>query len=356
MHLHFRGTILPEGDVRDLWVVGDRLTFDRPSGESVTVTDHGFLLPGLVDVHTHPGGSADGGFDPGVFARECADHVAAGVTAVRFPGLAGEVPEESRADPAFPRMVRAGGWLAWSGLSSHAGFHTVVDDLPAAAVEQAHANDGWCKLMGDWDYEADPVPLDLMKAVAHAVHEAGGRVAVHCQSAAGSLNAALAGVDSIEHGMGMPEEAVAALAAGGGAYVPTLTAFAQSAPRARARGTERSKLWLRGYEAMVLRAGDAHEAGVTVLAGTDSAPFGNVAEEVACLIRAGLPAGAAIGAASWTARRWLGLPGLAEGGLADLVVYAADPRAEPEVLRHPLHVVLRGRRTVTRAPEAGAEE
>ena len=56
-----------------------------------------------------------------------------------------------------------------------------------------------------------------------------------------------------------------------------------------------------------------------------------------------LPAGqAAVGAASWTARDWLGLPGLTDGAPADLVVFDEDPVAHPDVLHHPRRVILRG--------------
>ncbi|MET7986252.1 hypothetical protein [Streptomyces sp. NPDC005281] len=58
---------------------------------------------------------------------------------------------------------------------------------------------------------------------------------------------------------------------------------------------------------------------------------------------AGLPPAAAVGAAGWTARAFLGLPLLTEGALADITVYDTDPREEPAVLRHPRRVMLRGR-------------
>lgn len=58
---------------------------------------------------------------------------------------------------------------------------------------------------------------------------------------------------------------------------------------------------------------------------------------------AGLPVEEAIGAASWTARDWLGLPGLIDGAPADLVAYGQDPTAEPGVLGQPKRVILRGR-------------
>ncbi|MFF0136344.1 amidohydrolase family protein [Streptomyces sp. NPDC005227] len=343
MAYHLRGTVLPDGAVRDLWTLGDRITFQRPSVPAETVADGGFLLPGLVDVHTHPGGSAadEAHFDPEVFAEQIAAHRDAGVTALRFPGLLDEIPEGLREDPGSPRMITAGRWLAWAGLSRSAAFHTVTDDLVAAAVAEAKAHDGWCKLMGDWDFEAPPVPYELLRAVVEGVHAAGGRVAAHCQSAAGVLGAARAGVDSIEHGMGMPEECVELMAGHGSAYVPTLTAFARSATRIK--DNSRGRLWHEGHRTMIRRVREAHDAGVTVLAGTDSAPHGNVASEVGHLIGAGLPAGAAVGAASWTARAFLGLPGLTENAPADITVYPTDPRTTPLTLHHPTRIMLRGR-------------
>ncbi|WP_406374366.1 hypothetical protein OG788_29085 [Streptomyces sp. NBC_00647] len=53
--------------------------------------------------------------------------------------------------------------------------------------------------------------------------------------------------------------------------------------------------------------------------------------------------GTAVGAASRTARAFLGLPAVAEGAPADITVYDADPREEPAVLRHPRRIMLRGR-------------
>ena len=53
---------------------------------------------------------------------------------------------------------------------------------------------------------------------------------------------------------------------------------------------------------------------------------------------------AALGAASWRAREWLGLDGaLAEGTTADFVVYDADPLQDLAVLDKPKRIVLRGR-------------
>ena len=59
--------------------------------------------------------------------------------------------------------------------------------------------------------------------------------------------------------------------------------------------------------------------------------------------QAGMPAGDVLAAASWGARAWLGFPGLVEGGLADLVVYDADPRTDLRAVAAPRRIILRGR-------------
>jgi imidazolonepropionase-like amidohydrolase len=87
----------------------------------------------------------------------------------------------------------------------------------------------------------------------------------------------------------------------------------------------------------------AVEAGVRVLAGTDSLPHGEIVGEVHALAGAGLSPHDALAAASWGAREYLGLPGLEAGAPADAVVYARDPRVDLGVLADPAAVVLRGR-------------
>jgi imidazolonepropionase-like amidohydrolase len=52
---------------------------------------------------------------------------------------------------------------------------------------------------------------------------------------------------------------------------------------------------------------------------------------------------AALGAASWSARAWLGRPSLEPGASADLVAYDQDPRTDLRSLAHPRAIVLRGR-------------
>jgi imidazolonepropionase-like amidohydrolase len=85
---------------------------------------------------------------------------------------------------------------------------------------------------------------------------------------------------------------------------------------------------------------------VPVYAGTDAGggiEHGRIADEVIALHEAGLSGEAALGAASWSAREWLGRPGLGVGDRADLVVYRTDPRTDITALRDPELIMLRGK-------------
>ena len=49
----FRGPVLPDGEVRDLYVVAGRITLEPQAGAE-TVAE-GWIVPGLVDAHCHIG-------------------------------------------------------------------------------------------------------------------------------------------------------------------------------------------------------------------------------------------------------------------------------------------------------------
>lgn len=345
MGYEVRGVLLPQREQRSLWIEGDRLRFD-PVPDAELVVAEGWVLPGLVDVHTHPGTEKPGDvFDDDLLRRHLVDHRDAGVLLVRAPGSAARIPRWVRDDPDLPRVQSAGPWLATPGRFFPGYGRDVSEErLVIAAVEEARASDGWCKIIGDWQPDEPAVPLDLLRSVTAAVHAIGGKVAVHCQTVEGSRHAVLAGVDSLEHGMHLDPALLDRMAAQGTALVPTLSAFAPTVERLRSREPNPVRTWLlSGWDGLLPLVRAAHEAGVTVLAGTDSLPFGKVAGEVAWLIRAGLSAEAALGAASWVARSWLGLPGLADGAPADLTVYPADPTVDPAVTAYPSRVILRGR-------------
>jgi imidazolonepropionase-like amidohydrolase len=342
--LRIRGRALPDGETIDLYADGDRWTTDPV--RDVDLVAEGWLLPGLVDAHTHPGAEVPGDpLDEKLLRDDLGHHVDSGVTLIRAPGLAGDPPDWFGADPDLPRAVHAGPWIAQLGQFFDGwGRRATPDDLPGLAAAQA-ARTGWAKIIADWRPGDDPIPAATLRAAADRVHAVGGRLAVHSQHTAGGTAAVEAGVDSLEHGMGLDAALLDRMAAQGTALTPTIAVLTEGLAHMRSRPDSPRKRWyVEGAGAHPALTAAAAEAGVTLLAGTDSRPHGRIAVEVRALVAAGVPAHTALGAASWTARTYLGLAGLAEGAPADVVVYGSDPRGDLRELDHPVAVVMRGRR------------
>ncbi len=352
--LHVSATVLPDDAVRDVWIVGDRLTFEPVPG-AVTVADRGFVLPGLVDAHCHIGLDPHGPLGGVDEVRSLAGiDRDAGVLALRDAGGPLDYAELDD-DPDVPRLVRAGRHLA-PPRRYLPGVAIECDGpgLVAQAAVQARAGTGWVKLVGDWidrDLgDLSPTYDDATFAAAVATaHRAGARVAVHTFSEAALPGLLAAGVDSIEHGTGLSTDLVDLMARQRTALVPTLTNvenFAGIADRAQAKFPAYADHMrrLRAGFADVVRS--AYEAGVPIYCGTDAGggvPHGQAAGELLRLAAVGMAPLDVLAAGSWGARAWLGLPGIEEGGLADLVVYDTDPRRDLRVLAAPHRIVLRGR-------------
>lgn len=339
-----RGHALPEGEYVDLYADGDRWTTDPVAGAELVA--EGWLLPGLVDAHTHPGVVEAGApLDEDILRAHLHQHVDAGVTAIRSPGLAGDPPPWFGTDPDVPRAWHAGPWIArHDQFFDGWGRRPALTDLPEVAAAQAQRT-GWAKLIGDWGSDDDIIPVDVLKAVVAAVHEVGGRVAMHTQQAAGGAAAVAAGIDSVEHGMCLDPVLLNDMAAQGTVLTPTLSVLQSSLAEVRQRPDSPRKQWyVQGAGAHGGLVAAAAEAGVLILAGTDSLPHGRVIDEVRALAAAGIRPHDALAAASWAARAYLGLPGLVPGAPADAVVYASDPRTDLDQLAAPLAVVLRGKR------------
>jgi imidazolonepropionase-like amidohydrolase len=353
--LHLSGVVLPEGEHRDVWVRDGRFTFEPVPGAE-TVSRGGWLLPGLVDAHCHIGIAKGGGHvdDPAGQREQALAERAAGVLALRDCGS----PVDTRAlddEPDLPRIIRAGRHLAAPRrYIPDLAIELAPDDLAGEVRVQARRGDGWVKLVGDWiDRDRGDLgpewPRPALEAAIAAAHEEGARVTAHTFGTDALPDLIAAGIDCIEHGTGLTEALIGEMAARGTAVVPTLVNV-ENFPDFAAAGEKRFPSYastmrrLYANSGAVVRA--AYEAGVPVFAGTDAGggiEHGVIADEVRALHAAGLPAEAALAAASWAARAWLGLPCIEEGAPADLVVYDTDPRADLDALRRPQRMLLRGR-------------
>jgi imidazolonepropionase-like amidohydrolase len=352
--LHVAGVLLPEGEHRDVWVRDGRFTFEPVPGAQTVA--RGWLLPGLVDAHCHVGIDVGGTHvtDPAALREQALVERAAGVLALRDCGS----PVDTRVlddDPELPRIVRAGRHLARTRrYIPQLAIELEPADLAAEVRVQARRGDGWIKLVGDWiDRDigdlAPEWPADAIADAIAAAHEEGVRVTAHTFGTDALPDLIRAGIDCIEHGTGLTEELVGEMAARGTAVVPTLVNVAQF-PDFAATGEKKFPAYastirrLHATAGAVVRA--AFDAGVPVFAGTDAGGqlgHGLIADEVRALHDAGLPAEAALAAASWSARAWLGLPCIEEGAPADVVVYDADPRTDLDTLHRPQRILRNGR-------------
>ena len=353
--VHLSGVVLPEGEHREVWVRDGRITFEPVPGAE-TVSRGGWLVPGLVDAHCHVG-IATGGRrveDLAAARAQALTERAAGVLALRDCGS----PVDTRPlddDADLPRIIRAGRHIS-APRRYIPGLAVEVEppDLVAEVRTQARRGDGWVKLIGDWiDRGIGDLgpqwPREALDAAIAAAHEEGARVTAHTFGTDALPDLVAAGIDCIEHGTGLTEELVAEMAARGTAVVPTLVNVANF-PGFAAAGEQKFPAYastmrrLYANSGAVVRA--AFDAGVPVFAGTDAGGgivHGVIADEVRALHEAGLPAEAALAAASWSARAWLGLPCIEEGAPADLVVYDTDPRTDLDALQRPQRMLLRGR-------------
>jgi imidazolonepropionase-like amidohydrolase len=345
--------MLPDGEVRDLFVVDGVVTYEgQPGAESLV---EGWIVPGLVDAHCHVGLGSAGGVSREESEEQALQDRDAGALLLRDCGSPVDTRWIDERDD-LPRLVRAGRHLARTRRYLRGYAQEVEpDDLPAYVVQEAARGDGWVKLVGDWiEREAGDLapsfPADAFAEAVATAHQHGARVTAHCFGEAVLPILIDAGIDCIEHGTGLSADLVDAMVDRGVALVPTvvqLDHFPMYADQAGEKfptyAAHMRDLHARREQTIMA----AYEAGVAIYAGTDAGgvlPHGLVADEVLELARYGIPAEDALGAASWRAREWLGFDGvLGEGSPADFCVYPRDPLADLTVLREPSRIVLRGR-------------
>jgi imidazolonepropionase-like amidohydrolase len=194
---------------------------------------------------------------------------------------------------------------------------------------------------------------DEVKALVDTAHLYGKKVAVHAHGDDGVNIALAAGADSIEHGTMMTDESIKLFKAAGAYYVPTLSTVngylerLAANPNAYPPDVLAKVQWRIGVTGKSLAK--AYPAGVKIAFGTDAgvSKHGRNADEFELMVKHGMPASAAIQAATMNAATLLGVEkevgSLEPGKAADLIAVAGDPIADITILKIVRFVMKDGR-------------
>jgi imidazolonepropionase-like amidohydrolase len=191
-----------------------------------------------------------------------------------------------------------------------------------------------------------------VRAVVSTAHDYGFKVAAHAHGAEGIKRAVRAGVDSIEHGTFMDDEAMQLMKQKGTTYVPTLMAGRWVAERAKEDGffpvLVRPKAASIGPHLQQTFA-KAYKSGLKIMFGTDTgvSAHGDNAREFALMVEAGMPAMEAIKAATIIPAKFMGeeerMGSVEAGKVADLIAVPGDPLSDISVLQRVRFVMKEGR-------------
>ncbi|MGH9837224.1 MAG: amidohydrolase family protein [Blastocatellia bacterium] len=356
-----------------------------PAGAEVIDLGSKTVLPGLIDSHTHLTFDLQSVSSLNISvprfaligARNARLTLDAGFTTVRNVGAPGYTDIALRdavdaGDVPGPRIIASGPALGITGghcdnnqlpFEFHHKSDGVADGVPGvmqktrevikygAGVIKICATGGVLSF-GD-DPKASQYTIEEMKAIVGEAHRAGRKVAAHAHGGDGIKLAVEAGVDSIEHGTYIDEEAVKMMKERGTYLVPTLYLvewFMDNYERLRVPAPLVAKA-KEVMPAMKTNIGAAFKLGVPVAFGTDAAvyPHGLNAREFAVYVKLGMTPIQAIQTATVHASKLLGwedrIGAIEVGKYADLIAVDGDPTKDVTELER-VKFVMKGGQVV----------
>lgn len=364
--------------------VGTRDRLQVPSAAEVVELPGVTLLPGLIDMHTHIDADPTlGGFTgiglpdayPAIVSVPNAKAtLEAGFTTIRNVGSNNwdDIALKAAIEDGKvigPRIVPAG--YSFGATGGHCDITGLAPSFDAKSPYNADSPDEGrkrvreirkygaevikiCATGGVFSHNTEPgqqqLTLAEMKAIAEEAHMWGLKVAAHAHGASGIRDAALAGIDTIEHASLIDDEGIAAAKKMGTWLSMDIYNTEYTQAEGAKNGVMEDNLRKDREIAEIQRQnfGKALKAGVKMVYGTDSGvyPHGDNARQFAVMTRYGATPLQAIQTATLNAAEALGqkdrVGAIKPGAWGDLVGVKGDPTKDVTVLEHPAFVMKGG--------------
>jgi imidazolonepropionase-like amidohydrolase len=364
--------------------VGPEGSVSYPKNSVVYDLGGGCVLPGLIDAHLHSAYTGDpdlGNFViknlPSYFVIRATVHARkllhAGITAVRDAGSLdyADIALRKAIDEGLvpgPRLRACGYGLKMTGGHGDSFYSPMVEVIQPGMANNADEARKVARMnlkMGadhikiisasggvmsaGTEVGAAQFTVEEMQAAVDVAHKAVKRVMAHLHGTQAIKNALLAGVDSVEHGSLLDDEAIEMMLERGTYLVPTLLAAYRIIEHGEAGGipdyaVRKAKEIREKHKASFQRA---LNAGVKIAMGTDAGtPYnihGENLNELPLMVEAGMTPMQAIVASTRMGADLLDLSDqvgtIEPGKLADIVVMDGNPLEDINLFKDPDRIV-----------------
>jgi imidazolonepropionase-like amidohydrolase len=372
--------VVQDGRIAD---VGPASSVKIPAGAEVIDLSRAYVLPGLIDAHTHMFNSRNAKMTAEssmlIAAQNVMADLRAGFTSARDMSSHGngyadvvmrDAINQGRIDGPRYQVSTLG--IRWSGDSAASGEKnpldsTVVsnaDEARKAVRDQIAGGADWIKLFpggaysfttsGDAQY-VTTYPLPVLQALIDETHRLGKKAGCHVFGGTGLQNTIDAGCDTVEHAYGLTKAQAEQIAAKKLFYDPTLQRYIEPYMDDNDTRNTGGKFRMIPIFENAVRTAD-HTTGVKIMVGSgaDGSTYahGTQALDFEMLVtRAGLSTVRALQAGTIVnaeALGWLDQVGsIDKGKFADVVAVTGDPLGDITQLKH-VTFVMKGGKVVVR--------